>query len=304
MRGGLLTYQFVSRRQMLVLLPAIGLIIGGLAIAFSQITGKSVDEVLFSGQDQLPGLIGQAGTWSLAALAWLIVFKGLAYLPVARQLPRRPDVPGAVPRGRRGDHVLASPGLPAIGSRAGRHGRRDRRRAPAAALSGRARDAADVARRTQGRAADHRRRRRRIRRDARHGTPAGIGVRTNISIYPCACAELGSLTLGLDRPGFPRAAARPVASCVERGVGQRKAQPGQGEVQAHPSSHVRGDRFAPTNNKPARVSINHPGEPHGGSMTRGALAAKIVRDRGIGATAEVPSIADPLPERGAKVATR
>ena len=78
-RGGLFTHQFVSRRQMLLVLPAIGLIIGGLAIAFSQITGKSVDEVLFSGQDQLPGLISQAGTWSLAALAWLIVFKGLAY---------------------------------------------------------------------------------------------------------------------------------------------------------------------------------------------------------------------------------
>ena len=79
MRGGLLTHRFVSRRNMLVLLPAIGLIIAGLAIAFTQITGHSVDEVLFSGQDQLPGLIGQSGTWSLAALAWLIVFKGLAY---------------------------------------------------------------------------------------------------------------------------------------------------------------------------------------------------------------------------------
>ena len=79
MRGGMVTYRFVSGRQMLVLLPAIGLIIGGLAIAFSQITGHSVDEVLFSGQDQLPGLVGQAGTWSVAALAWLIVFKGLAY---------------------------------------------------------------------------------------------------------------------------------------------------------------------------------------------------------------------------------
>jgi len=38
-----------------------------------------VDEVLFSGQDPLPGLVSQAGTWSLAALAWLIVFKGPAY---------------------------------------------------------------------------------------------------------------------------------------------------------------------------------------------------------------------------------
>ena len=79
MRGGLLTYHFVSRRQLLVVLPAIGLIIGGLAIAFQQITGKGFEEVLFSGQDQLPGLIGQAGTWSLSALAWLLVFKGLAY---------------------------------------------------------------------------------------------------------------------------------------------------------------------------------------------------------------------------------
>jgi H+/Cl- antiporter ClcA len=79
MRGGLLTYRLLSRRQLLVLLPAIGLIIGGLAIAFSQTTGKSVNEVLFSGQDQLPGLVSQAGTWSLAALTRLIVFKGLAY---------------------------------------------------------------------------------------------------------------------------------------------------------------------------------------------------------------------------------
>jgi hypothetical protein len=76
---GLLTYRFVSRRQLVVLLPAIGLVIGGLAIAFSQATGKSFDEVLFSGQDQLPGLVSQAGTWSLAALIWLLVFKGLAY---------------------------------------------------------------------------------------------------------------------------------------------------------------------------------------------------------------------------------
>src|SRR5262249_34868952 len=36
-------------------------------------------EVLFSGQDQLSGLISQAPTWSLGALALLIVFKGIAY---------------------------------------------------------------------------------------------------------------------------------------------------------------------------------------------------------------------------------
>lgn len=79
MRGGRLTYRTVSGHRFLVLLPAIGLVIGGLAIAFSQITGHSVDEVLFSGESQLPGLIGQAGGWSVAAVAWLIVFKGIAY---------------------------------------------------------------------------------------------------------------------------------------------------------------------------------------------------------------------------------
>ncbi|MGZ4332378.1 MAG: chloride channel protein, partial [Solirubrobacteraceae bacterium] len=78
-RGGRLTHQLVAPRRMLLLLPAIALIIGGLAIAFEQVTGHGSSEVLFSGQDQLPGLVSQAGTWSLAALAWLVVFKGIAY---------------------------------------------------------------------------------------------------------------------------------------------------------------------------------------------------------------------------------
>jgi H+/Cl- antiporter ClcA len=79
LRGGMLTHRIVSRRWQLVLRPATGLIIGGLVIAFSEITGHSVNNVLFSGQDQLPGLISQAPTWSLSALLWLIIFKGLAY---------------------------------------------------------------------------------------------------------------------------------------------------------------------------------------------------------------------------------
>jgi chloride channel protein, CIC family len=78
-RGGLRTYRFVSGRPLLVFLPAIALIIAGVAILFSQITGKSFNEVLFSGQDALPGLISQASTWSVGALIWLIVFKGIGY---------------------------------------------------------------------------------------------------------------------------------------------------------------------------------------------------------------------------------
>jgi len=78
MRGGLTTYALV-RSRLLLALPLVGLAVSGLAIAFEQSTNKGVEQVLFSGQDQLPGLVASAGTWSLSALALLIVFKGLAY---------------------------------------------------------------------------------------------------------------------------------------------------------------------------------------------------------------------------------
>jgi len=78
MLGGLETYGVVARR-LLLFLPAVGLVVAGLAIAFHGITSRSVDEVLFSGQDALSGLISQADTWTIAALIWVIVFKGIAY---------------------------------------------------------------------------------------------------------------------------------------------------------------------------------------------------------------------------------
>jgi hypothetical protein len=78
MRGGLLTHKIAAPRPLLVL-PLVGLIVAGLAIAFSQATNHSVNEVLFSGESGLAGLVSQGATWSLSALALLIVFKGLAY---------------------------------------------------------------------------------------------------------------------------------------------------------------------------------------------------------------------------------
>ncbi len=76
--GGVRTQRVVKRNQFL-LLPVCGLIVSGLAIAFSQAADKGVNEALFSGQDALPGLVSGAGGWSLSALALLIVFKGLGY---------------------------------------------------------------------------------------------------------------------------------------------------------------------------------------------------------------------------------
>jgi H+/Cl- antiporter ClcA len=70
--------RLVDSREFLVL-PLAGLAVSGLAIAFSQATDKSVNDVLFSGETDLPSLVQGAGTWSLSALALLIVFKGLAW---------------------------------------------------------------------------------------------------------------------------------------------------------------------------------------------------------------------------------
>jgi H+/Cl- antiporter ClcA len=78
MMGGMSTYGVVARR-LLLFLPVVGLIVAGLAIAFHGATGKNVNEVLFSGQDALPGLVEQAGTWSVGALLLLILLKGIAY---------------------------------------------------------------------------------------------------------------------------------------------------------------------------------------------------------------------------------
>jgi H+/Cl- antiporter ClcA len=77
-RLGLLAYSFLRQRPF-VLLPVAGVGIALLAIAFHAASGKSAEEVLFSGQDALPTLIGNAGTWSISALLLVLAFKGLAW---------------------------------------------------------------------------------------------------------------------------------------------------------------------------------------------------------------------------------
>ena len=62
-----------------VVVPVVALAVAGLAIAFAHITGKPDNLVLFSGQDAMGPLVQQASTFSLSALAFLILFKGFAY---------------------------------------------------------------------------------------------------------------------------------------------------------------------------------------------------------------------------------
>jgi H+/Cl- antiporter ClcA len=64
--------------------PVAGAVIGGalvslLAVAFSYAAGHPPEEVLFSGQTALNGLVADAGAWSVGALLLVVLFKGAAW---------------------------------------------------------------------------------------------------------------------------------------------------------------------------------------------------------------------------------
>jgi H+/Cl- antiporter ClcA len=69
----------VATPRPFIVLPLVGLLVAGLAVAFHQTADHGVDQVLFSGQDTIGSLVDHPGSWSLSALALLIAFKGLAY---------------------------------------------------------------------------------------------------------------------------------------------------------------------------------------------------------------------------------
>ena len=77
-RLGLKTAAFVPKKPF-VIIPGVGLAVASIAIIFDQISGKGVNQVLFSGQDALPGLVANAGAWSVGALILLFVCKGAAW---------------------------------------------------------------------------------------------------------------------------------------------------------------------------------------------------------------------------------
>src|ERR1700729_1569325 len=112
-RLGLLLRPHVERR-MLLLTPVVGLIIGGLALAYTEGTGKSSSDVLFSGQSQLGPLIDHAAGYSVAALLLLMACKGLAYGASLSSFRGGPTFP-ALYLGAAGGIALSHlPGLPLV----------------------------------------------------------------------------------------------------------------------------------------------------------------------------------------------
>lgn len=115
-RLGLGTAGFVPKKPF-ILIPVVGLVVAALAVGFDQITGKGVNQVLFSGQSALPGLVAQAGAWSLGALLLLLLFKGLAWsvsLGSFRGGPTFPAIFLGAAVGIAASHLPGMPSAPAI----------------------------------------------------------------------------------------------------------------------------------------------------------------------------------------------
>ena len=77
-RLGLRVARLVPRRT-LVVVPAAGFLVAGLAFVFAQLTDEPTSLVLFSGQEALGGVVADAGTLTVGTLILLLLCKGLAW---------------------------------------------------------------------------------------------------------------------------------------------------------------------------------------------------------------------------------
>jgi chloride channel protein, CIC family len=112
-RFGLFLRPHIERR-ILLLTPVVGMAIAGLTIAYTEGTGKSSSDVLFSGQSQLGPLISHAASYSVGALLLLLACKGLAYGASLSSFRGGPTFP-ALYLGAVGGIALSHlPGLPLV----------------------------------------------------------------------------------------------------------------------------------------------------------------------------------------------
>lgn len=104
---------YVNRRLLLAT-PAVGLVVGALALLYTEVTGKASSDVLFSGQSGLGPLIDTNASYGVGALLLLIVCKGLAYSASMSGFRGGPVFP-AMYLGAAGGLALSHlPGLPPV----------------------------------------------------------------------------------------------------------------------------------------------------------------------------------------------
>jgi H+/Cl- antiporter ClcA len=103
-----------AEHRMMIVTPLAGLVVAGLAVLFSQVTGKTTAYVLFSGQNELAPFVSHRAEIGLAAVCLLLLCKSLAYsvsLPTFRGGPIFPSIFLGAAAGVALGHL---PGLPAV----------------------------------------------------------------------------------------------------------------------------------------------------------------------------------------------
>jgi H+/Cl- antiporter ClcA len=101
-------------RRLLVATPLVGLAVGALAIVYTEASGHSFTEVLFSGQDAIGPLIANSADYSAAALALLVACKGLAYSASLAGFRGGPVFPAMFVGAAGGIALSHLPGLPMV----------------------------------------------------------------------------------------------------------------------------------------------------------------------------------------------
>lgn len=115
-RSVALSLRPLVHRSRIAVTAGLGLLVGAIAMVYQLISGRSFTEVLFSGQDALPGLVDNAAGYSLGILVVLIVCKSLAYGLSLSAFRGGPIFPAMFVGGAIG---IAVSGLPGIGLAAG-----------------------------------------------------------------------------------------------------------------------------------------------------------------------------------------
>jgi H+/Cl- antiporter ClcA len=107
-----LTGARVVPRKPWLLIPAAGLAVGLLALLFAATTTHGVEQVIFSGQEQLPGLVDNPAAWSLGVLFMVMACKGLAWSACLGSFRGGPTFPAIFLGAAGGIAASHLPGLP------------------------------------------------------------------------------------------------------------------------------------------------------------------------------------------------
>ncbi len=102
----------------LIAIPLAGLAVAGLAVLFSQVTGKGSQYVLYSGQNEIGPFVAKHATFTLGALMLLLACKAVAYSVSLSSFRGGPTFPAIFIGGVAGAALSYLPGLPLVAAMA------------------------------------------------------------------------------------------------------------------------------------------------------------------------------------------